>query len=88
MRREKKLPDELNAVSVQSERRSATGEVTRCTRLNVRKEPASDAQVITVLNAGDRVVVNLTTKIDKYYEVLTSSGKKGYVIKTYISFIE
>lgn len=67
---------------------SATAEVVRCTKLNIRANPSPKADVIEVLPAGAKVVVNLTYKHPQYYEILAASGKKGYAMRTYLSMIE
>lgn len=67
---------------------SATAEVVHCAKLNVRSSPSQKGAVIGTLNAGERVVVNLTVENDQFYEILASSGKKGYGMKTYLKLLE
>lgn len=73
---------------VRSNPRSATAEVVHCAKLNVRSSPNPKGAVISTLSAGERVVVNLTVENDKFYEILASSGKKGYAMKTYLKLLE
>lgn len=73
---------------VEAEPLSVTAEVVRCGRLNIRERPDPQAKILGVLSVGEKVVVNLTAKYDKYYEILTKSGQKGYAMKTYLSIIE
>lgn len=75
-------------IHIPTEPVSATAEVIRCSKLNIRKAPDPKATIIGTLSAGEKVVVNLTAKFDKYYEILAKSGKKGYAMKTYLSIIE
>lgn len=70
-----------------SEPTSATAEVAGCVKLNIRSHPDAKAEIIEVIPAGTKVVVNLTAKYDKYYEILASSGKKGYGMKDYLKII-
>lgn len=86
MRAGKKISKD-SSESIIKEPVSATAEVIRCMKLNIRKEPNPKAEVIGILNAGTKVVVNLTSKFDQYYEILDPSGKKGYAMKTYLSII-
>lgn len=80
--------DEEKTFDQESPATSATAEVVRCSKLNIRKAPNPKAEIMEVLAEGTRVVVNLTAKFDKYYEILSPAGKKGYAMKTYLSFIE
>lgn len=73
---------------LEQESSSAVGEVIRCSKLNIRSRPDPKSEIIDVLPAGTRVSINLSAKFDKYYEILSPSGKKGYAMKTYISLIE
>lgn len=79
---EKVVKDEVSAIG------SATAEVVHCAKLNVRSAPNAKSPVIATLNAGERVVVNLTVQNDKFYEILASNGKKGYAMKTYLEIID
>lgn len=67
---------------------SVTGEVIRCVKLNIRETPDPNAKIIGTLDAGEKVVINLTANYHNYYEILSKSGKKGYAMKTYLSIIE
>lgn len=73
-------PTESNAVAV--------GEVVRCFKLNLRSRPDPKAPILDVLNSEEKVEIDLTSNYEAYYKVKTKNGKIGYVMKTYISFIE
>lgn len=93
MSRDKNRPNETEEVketaeySKVSEPTSATAEVVGCVKLNIRARPDAKANVIDVIPAGTKVVVNLTAKYDKYYEILAASGKKGYGMKDYLKIV-
>ena len=67
-----------------------TGVVTGCAKLNVRKEPKSNATVLCVLDKGAEVVVELNHEGQpvpsdvSFYKVCTSSGVEGYCMTKYI----
>lgn len=67
---------------------SIVGEVIRCRKLNIRKTPDPNGAIVGVLDAGEKVTVDLTTNDPNYYAIATKGEKKGYVVKTYISVIE
>lgn len=56
-------------------------------KLNVRKDPSKDSEILKVLNDGDKVVVtkaNEQTDDSDYYEVHLGEDTVGYCIKTFI----
>lgn len=61
----------------------AEGTVVGCSRLNVRKEPNTDAKVIRIFNKGDFVAVDLENSTEDFYKVSTPSGE-GYCMKNFI----
>ena len=54
-----------------------------CERLNVRKEPSPNAEIVTVLNKTDEVACE-PELIGNYYKVHTTSGIEGYCVKDYL----
>lgn len=62
------------------------GKVYGCAKLNIRKKPNSDAEVVCVLPQGSDVIVDTYESTIEYYKVYTSVGLEGYCIKKYISF--
>lgn len=67
------------------------GTVVECDKLNVRKEPSKDADILCVINKGDEVQVNLKIEGEpkigdvSFYQVYTASGVEGYCMTKYIS---
>lgn len=64
------------------------GVVTGCSRLNVRKEAKKDADVVTIVNAGAKLVIDTDCKSKKWYKVTTKDGKDGYCMKEFITIDE
>lgn len=65
------------------------GVVSGCAKLNVRKEPNVNADVLCVIKKGDEVEFNMEEEstYDDFYAIITT-GKikvKGYCMKEYIS---
>lgn len=67
---------------------SIVGEVIRCRKLNIRQIPDPNGAIIGILEAGEKVTIDLSTNDPNYYAITTNTGKKGYVVKTYISVVE
>lgn len=62
-----------------------SGVVINCLRLNVRKAPSADAEILTVIDAFSNVMVNKSASSDAFYKVCTETGVEGYCMKGYIS---
>lgn len=58
--------------------------VFNCSKLNVRERPSSLASVLTIVNAGDEVVVDESKSNGKFYSVTTATGIEGYCVKDYL----
>ena len=63
------------------------GVVTDCLKLNVRKEPNSEAEVISQITAATKLVVYENESTDKFYKICTYSGIEGYCMKKFISIL-
>lgn len=59
-----------------------TGKVVDCSKLNVRKDPSTDADVVTVIDNGTEVKVLETVKDFVKVEI---DSVTGYCVKKYIS---
>lgn len=62
-----------------------TGVVTDCFRLNVRKEPNKNADVVTIVDIAAQLKVDEKKSTDNWYYILDSHGNSGYCMKQYIS---
>lgn len=61
------------------------GQVSGCKRLNIRKEPNKDAEVIAIVDCGDFLVIDFSTSNDEWYGVCTVAGITGYCMKEFVS---
>ena len=62
------------------------GVVTDCLKLNVRKQPSKDAEVLKTIDALTEVVI--LKEVNDFYEVALKTGESGYCMKKYIAFIK
>ena len=64
-----------------------TGVVAGCAKLNVRKEPYKDAEVLCVINKGEEVVFDTEEEAtyEHFYKIVTAKGVKGYCMKQFIN---
>lgn len=58
--------------------------VTGCARLNVRKDPDPDADILKVLNFDERVLVFPEFDNPNYYQIRVDAKTKGYVVKKHL----
>lgn len=62
-----------------------TGIVTNCVRLNVRKEPKTDAAIICEIDNKTEVVIDENASTREFYKVYMASGIEGFCMKKYIT---
>lgn len=62
------------------------GTVTNCFRLNIRKEPSVDAEILKVISKGDDVEIDDESTPDGWIAVILSDGTKGYTMTEYINY--
>ena len=62
------------------------GVVVNCAKLNVRKAPSKDADILGVISRYDDVKVDMEESTEDFYKVCTEAGVEGYCVKTFIGF--
>lgn len=67
------------------EKEPVTGVVTDCRRLNVRMEPNTKAEVVTVIDAATELMIDEEHSTDEFYKVSTAAGVEGYCMKKYVT---
>ena len=61
-----------------------TGRVFGCAKLNVRKEPKANADILCTIPCHTEIEINVDKSTDDFYKVYTASGVEGFCMKTYI----
>lgn len=64
--------------------RELIGRVVNCGRLNVRQQPKPDAVVVTALDVGSEVMIDMTGSTDAFFRIWTTAGIEGYCMKQYV----
>lgn len=64
-----------------------TGIVVDCARLNVRKKPNADAEVVYVIERSDKVMIDEENSTKNFYKVCTEVGAEGYCMKQFIDVL-
>ena len=60
------------------------GFVIGCTRLNIRKKPNINSDVVCVVDAGTELFIINSDSTNEWFEVIEADGEKGYCIKKYV----
>ena len=72
--------------SVEQENRKF-GKVNNCKKLNIRKLPSRDAEIVSELIEGSEVMIDEKESTALFYKICTEHGIDGYCMKDYITVI-
>lgn len=61
------------------------GIVHNCVKLNVRKNPSIDSDVIAVINEQDKIKVKDVDTLSDWYFIQLPNGKEGFSMKKYVA---
>lgn len=61
------------------------GIVTDCLKLNIRKEPDMDSEVVTTVSCLDELRIDLETSTNDWYAVCTAVGIEGFCMKKFVA---
>ena len=64
---------------------TASGVVTDCLKLNVRKKPSADAEVLVTIDALSKVMVDMAESTNDFFKVVTETGIEGFCMRKYIA---
>ena len=62
-----------------------TGTVAGCEKLNVRKAPFANGEVVCVIAKGSIVVIDEIESTDEWYKVCAENGAEGFCMKKFIN---
>lgn len=60
------------------------GTVFNCSKLNVRSKPASDADIVAVLDVNSEVEIDMSRSAKDWYKVCTAAGVDGFCMRKFI----
>ena len=63
------------------------GKVDNCKKLNIRKLPSRDAEIISELVEGSKVMVDEKESTALFYKICTEHGIEGYCMKDFIKVV-
>ena len=76
-------PDSVTPTDAKTKQKAL---VANCKRLNVRKKPDMNSDVLEIIVENDEVEIEELNNSD-FYKVITSSGVSGFCVKKYISVL-
>ena len=76
--------EETVEVVAQPEPKIVTGVVVNCTKLNVRVNPSTTADIVCVLDANSEVKINVAKSNDEWFGVCTATGVEGYCMRKFV----
>ena len=63
------------------------GVVHNCEKLNVRKQPSKDSEIVFVLNEGSRISIDEENSTEEWYSSAHVSGVEGFCMKQFVSML-
>lgn len=79
-----KKHDDDNTEKQPKVREPRTGVVIDCVKLNVRKSPATDANILAEIPVGTKVQIIDKESTKDFYHVCTATGIDGFCMKKFI----
>lgn len=61
------------------------GKVCDCKKLNIRKEPDGESEVLDVISNGSEIMIDESESTADFYKVYAESGVEGFCMKKYIT---
>ena len=84
-KKESKIEKTSIIEEVSEQEKSVQGFVSGCKRLNVRKKPSINSDVVCVIDDGTEVLAIKSDSTNEWLEVVAANGEKGYCMKKYIT---
>ena len=64
------------------------GKIINCKKLNVRKLPSRDAEIVSELIEGSEVMIDENESTALFYKICTEHGIEGFCMKQYVTLSE
>ena len=63
------------------------GKITGCKKLNIRRLPSRDSEIISELVEGSEVMIEKNESTALFYKICTEHGIEGYCMKNFIKVL-
>lgn len=61
------------------------GVVDKCEKLNIRKEPTTDSEILRVVDANTELMIDIGESTEEWLKVCCTDGIEGFCMKKYTS---
>lgn len=61
------------------------GSVVLCEKLNIRKTPSINGEIVQTIACGTNVVIDEDNSTNDFYKICTAAGVEGFCVKKYIA---
>lgn len=72
---------------VEENRKDILGVVVDCDKLNIRKEPSINADIVCMIDASTNLIVDYESSTDEFYKICTYAGIEGYCMKKFVKIL-
>lgn len=77
----------IEPIEVKPEDTTKSGAVTDCAKLNVRKQPNKDAEVVCVISVATELLIDEAESTKDFYKICTAAGVEGYCMRKFITVL-
>lgn len=78
----KMVEETVNTVPIP---KTINGIVANCTKLNIRKGPSTNAEILGVVNVDSEMKIDMDKSNDKWFYVSTAVGIDGYCMRDFVN---
>lgn len=79
--------EEKQQEETQNQPEPVYGVVHNCEKLNVRKRPSKDSEIVFVLNEGSEISIDEENSTEEWYSITHVSGVEGFCMKQFVSIL-
>lgn len=76
--------EEIKNIDEAEQSEESIGIVANCQRLNIRKEPSIDSEVVGVIEVSNELAIDMVNSTDEWFAVCTVDGVEGFCMKMFI----
>lgn len=81
------MVNEIVEEVAEEKHQNTLGVVIDCDKLNVRKEPSINADIVCMIDASTNLIVDYESSTDKFYKICTYAGIEGYCMKKFVKIL-
>ena len=79
--------EEKQQEETQNQPEPVYGVVHNCAKLNVRKQPSKDSEIVFVLNEGSEISIDEENSTEEWYSITHASGVEGFCMKQFVAML-